>query len=150
MKIKNFNDVREFLSDIPNINAGGCGVSTLAMFLWLKKNKGVQKGLRVVYLYEDDSHDRAQKYQNSRFLKGVHPQARSCSHCVLTYDGETFFDCAKEVHIDHFKNKQIIPYKKTESFLRQSLLNQDDWNVMFSRKVYKPMIERVLNINLNL
>ena len=43
MKINNFGDVQEFLSEIPHINRGGCGIASLAMFLWLKKNKELRK-----------------------------------------------------------------------------------------------------------
>jgi hypothetical protein len=152
MKINSFSDVREFLSDIPNINNGGCGIATLAMFLWLKKNKGIKKGVRVAYLYKyDDDYEKYQFKVNNSNLKGNTTRVSSCNHAVLTVDKKVYFDCADSyICIDNFKKKIVIPYRKTEQFLTDSLRNEDDWNFLFSRSRYVPMIERVLDIKLNL
>ena len=35
--MKILTEVQEFLSDIPYINNGGCGIAMLAMYRWLKR-----------------------------------------------------------------------------------------------------------------
>jgi hypothetical protein len=34
---KDINELREFLQTIPRLNSGGCGISALVMFRWMKK-----------------------------------------------------------------------------------------------------------------
>jgi phosphotransferase system glucose/maltose/N-acetylglucosamine-specific IIC component len=46
-----FKEVRDYLSGIPAISRGGCGVAALAMYLWLKKNNKLSDGFEFVLLY---------------------------------------------------------------------------------------------------
>ena len=41
MKIKTLKQVQKFLSNIPNINRGGCGISALALYRWLENNGNI-------------------------------------------------------------------------------------------------------------
>jgi len=146
MKINNFEDVRDFLSEIPNINRGGCGISSLAMFLWLKKNKKLKKGTRVAYFYDGSSSFEFKS--NKSYIKGESKKAVSCTHAAITFDKEMFFDCENMLDISLYEKKTIIPFRKTEEFLLNSLKDLDDWNFMFNRAKYLPMIERVLKIEI--
>jgi hypothetical protein len=148
MKINNFGDVQEFLSEIPHINRGGCGIASLAMFLWLKKNKELRKGVRVVYFYDGVSYDEFKS--NKSYISGVSKRATSCTHAAITFDKEMYFDCKDIIDTSAYEKKMIIPFRKTEKFLLDSLKEQEDWNFMFNRAKYLPMIERVLKIEIKI
>jgi hypothetical protein len=37
MEITTFEDVRKFLSQVPKIDDGGCGIAALSMYRWVEK-----------------------------------------------------------------------------------------------------------------
>ena len=48
-----FEDVKEFLSNIDSINSGGCGLSALVMYRWLKKYNKLSEGTKILFLDND-------------------------------------------------------------------------------------------------
>lgn len=53
--MKKLQDVIDFLSDIPDINAGGCGIAALAIYRWMEKNASkMLENIEIVFLYNDD------------------------------------------------------------------------------------------------
>ena len=51
--VKTFDEVLNFLSNIPSINCGGCGISALAMYRWLKKHGKTTEETAFYYLEND-------------------------------------------------------------------------------------------------
>lgn len=55
--MKNLNDIKNELDCIPAINWGGCGLSALAMYRWLKDNDKLVGDEFFVFLYVDYDHN---------------------------------------------------------------------------------------------
>ena len=49
-----FEDVKEFLSNIDYINSGGCGLSALVMYRWLKKYDKLTEDIKIIFLDNDE------------------------------------------------------------------------------------------------
>ncbi|MFA5152662.1 MAG: hypothetical protein WC554_08900 [Clostridia bacterium] len=49
-KLRSLDEVMSALNSISCINSGGCGISALAMYLWLKKNKQISP--TILFCYE--------------------------------------------------------------------------------------------------
>ncbi len=138
-KILNLKNVQEFLENIPYINSGGCGVSTLAMYRWLKKNQDLD-GDKFVFMYSDKS----SFLNNKRILRGEDGKPSAPKHCCLLHDGE-FIDSAGDVDLKEYSWIQIID---EEEFIKKTVNNVNDWNYSFDRKNIKE-IEETLKINLS-
>ena len=127
MNFKNFKtlkDVQKYLNSIPNINCGGCGYSALAMYEWLKKNKQLEKDTKIVYLY------------SFRGERGVP------NHAVLYHKGKYLDSNGKYKVYRDFPTKQMRKKDVKDSFF------DSDWNSMFNRNKYVPLIEKKLGITL--
>ena len=50
-KLTSFEELREFLDSVPNINRGGCGVSVYAMYCLLEKQKQLKPDTKIIYIH---------------------------------------------------------------------------------------------------
>ena len=139
-----FEVVRGILSQIPYINEGGCGISSLAMFMWLEERKLLGKDTKIIYLSNwSHEHD-----TNARFIKGGTNEIDSCSHAIMYHNGK-YLDCEEEIDVDRYLFRLDIPQKKTKHFILNSL-RFASWNSRFDRKTQVPIIEKKLNLKLNI
>lgn len=127
-------EVRKFLDNISFINAGGCGISALAMYLYAKKN--FNKTPKIIFTYRHVS----PLNQNDEFLLFDSGSVVSPGHALLKYNGK-YFDSNKII------NKPTIPFEHevTIDLLIESLKCRGNWNDLFDWK-YLKAIEEKLNI----
>ena len=126
MKIKRLKQAQKFLSLIPNINDGGCGISALALYRWIKNNSKIEN-TKFVFLYNYDEEGRY--LNNSRVLRDKDGEAEAPTHCCLLYKGE-FIDSDGKKKIGGYGWIQIID---EEEFITRALDNVCDWNSRFDR-----------------
>lgn len=106
--MKQLKEIREFLNKIPNINAGGCGISTLSMYLYAKKK--LNKKFDIFDINFGD-------------------------HFVLGYkdnDEMIYFDCSK-IRPTRFEFRKIISLDELILYVN----DPDFWNTDFDRKYIK-------------
>lgn len=132
-----FQKVQKFLNSVPCINQGGCGVSALAMMLWMKKNApALAKKTRIFFGYycESDLNTNA----NVRKHKNGRPE--SPAHCWLNIDGKNEDSTGKIV--------SGLPYTHPVSitFLKDTI-KRASWNSSFDRCEI-PHIESTLGVKL--
>ena len=137
---KRFYDVRNYLDRIYAINWGGCGISALTMFRWLKKYKGVELGENCYFLYchstgssNLDSNKKAVKNKETGY---------SCSHVVLYYNGK-YYDSSGEARpfINYIERNCFKIYD--EQWIVDSLNNLSArWNNVFSRQNVKDIAKK--------
>ena len=72
-----FNDLRKYLDNVDNINRGGCGLSALVMYRWLRE-RGIKS--EIIFLYEFDYNEIYQNYDNGEYIN-------TPFHVVLFKDG---------------------------------------------------------------
>lgn len=138
-----FEDVRNYLASIPNINKGGCGVAALAMYRWLKKNNQLCSNFKFVILYSC-WHDADIIENNKHVLQTGHGSAVACSHICITNGMYEVIDSDSEIDASNYKDVQYI---SEEWFLINMLDNVGSWNTLFDRKWVKS-IEKKLNIDI--
>lgn len=139
--VSTFEQVQEYLSVIPYINYGGCGVSALAMYRWLKKNNQL-KHTKFVYLYCKNSEDTYIK--NQQVLKDELNNPLAPSHIVLLHND-------KEIDVE-FESTTVYYFKhivEEERFVVKTVNTLESWNPDFNRKVYVRLIEKKLGIDLS-
>jgi hypothetical protein len=137
-----FKSVQETLGNIAYINAGGCGISALAMYRWLKANNKLQKD--TAFMYFDNNDDTYN--DNRKALKGQNVEPTSCSHVVLKH-GKKYIDCYGEIQVKYrFRYKLRI---KSEAFVVASINNLNCWNPSFDRAKNVPKIQERLGIDLS-
>jgi hypothetical protein len=139
--MKTLGDVQTFLSNIPNIKYGGCGISALAMYRWLKKNNKLKKSVKFLFLH---SYDGYLYRNNKKYVEQKIGSPTACSHVGLFYNNRTI-DC------DGFINTRNYKYKvKTsdENVMVMAINNLGDWNTDFNRKHIKK-IEKKLEIDMS-
>lgn len=138
------DEVRRFLNRIDEVNCGGCGIAALAIYRWLKKRnllKGDEKFV-FMYVYEDDVFS-----GNEKFFKGEYDELNAPSHIVLKI-GDRLVDStnrSNEMLEDRYNKKHL---GISEEILLKTI-NHNSWNDSFYREENVPVIEKVLDINLN-
>ena len=142
MSYKNLNEVREFLSGIPCINEGGCGIAALAMYRWLKKNHTSEEMSKIKFVYIEWDDDSVYEH-NERFNDGYWLDAPT--HCVLLYKGN-YIDSNGDVDFDKWGDYTFEI--NDESVIVDSIIN-GCWNSMFDREKWIPIIEKELGIDLS-
>ena len=144
--MKDLNQVLEFLNEIPCINQGGCGISALAVYRWLKKNNSLSDDFAILYLHYWETSDMV---LNNNFLSGESKKATSCSHAIFRYNG-VLYDSNGIHEVDvATTNHVVIPSKDVERFMKSSLADSR-WNSMFSREQAIPLININLEVDLEL
>lgn len=140
-KIETLEQVQLFLSSIDNINRGGCGISALAMYRWLKKHGKTNEQTAFYFLENDeDNHKNNQQYHTNKEIV-----LKASSHVVLYHNDQTI-DC------DGFKPISNYSYQlleKSEEFLIKMINNIHSWNYSFKRKDHVKKIARTLQIDLS-
>ena len=153
-KRKSLKKVMDFLSKIPNINRGGCGISALVLY-----DAAVAEGLnpKVVFCYHGKTD---QSYiNNRRFMAdntGNSSYATSCAHAVIKI-GDKRFDCDGEYTKKELREKWHNPFfysgwleddKITREHLVASINNVSSWNYSFERERYLKKIESFIGYDL--
>ena len=139
--LSTFNEVRNFLNNIDSINCGGCGISALAMYRWLKKHGLTTEQTAFYYLENDeDRHNNNKSYFSNKDVALIAP-----CHVVLYHNDQTI-DC------NGFKSINSYDYQlleKSEEFLIKMINNIHSWNCAFRRKENVPKIAKTLGISLS-
>lgn len=139
MTCKSLEEVMDYLSNIPDINAGGCGISALAMYRWLKKHN-LLNNTKFVYLHFSMS-----EYEDNRLAMVNGTKLFAPPHCVLEHNG-ILIDSDGEVDTYEFGEHHLTI--DDERVIVDSI-NSDDWNPSFDREKWVPKIEKRLGINLS-
>lgn len=132
--MKTIADVQKFLESIDCINCGGCAISALAMYRWLKKNNLLKGDEKLVYLYK--SEDKSEFKINSEALENPEITPTSCHHACLYHNGE-YIDSSGEVNIRCYKWVQHVTI---EEFVVKSVNTRYNnrwlncWNKSFNRE----------------
>ena len=138
-----FQAVQEYLNKIDCINAGGCGISAYAMYLWLRKNNMLTEDTQIVSLHHSYSENDFQKNQ-SFYIQGVgNPVAPE--HVVISRNGKYIDSNGVYIEAHKYSFKLAVSLEKAEDFLVNSL-NDNNWNSWFDRPSVVPMIEKALGI----
>ena len=137
-KPKKLKQAQKFLSKIPYINDGGCGISALALYRWIKNNLEIGN-TKFVFLYNEEN----RYLNNTRVLRDEEGEAEAPDHCCLLYKGE-FVDCDGDHIVSKYSWIQMID---EEDFIKRALDNVGDWNSCFDRGEIKN-IEDGLGIDL--
>ena len=137
-----FEDVREYLSNIPAISKGGCGVAALAMYLWLKKNERLPDGFEFVLLYsifeDDDIFE-----NNAEVLHNKRGNACAPCHIAIKYKDQ-IIDADSTINTSNWDKIQFVT---DEWFIWNMINNIGSWNPTFNRDHIKS-IEIKLDIEL--
>lgn len=135
------SDVMDYLSNIEDINCGGCGIAALVLYEMFKK-EGKNPKILYFYLYYGDPNYKI----NKEFIKGNTDIAGSAYHIVVEVDGR-FYDCEGEYDIDAMGiwEKHYV----TKDHLINSLTH-GGWNDTFDRKKYYPKIKKYLKMDVDL
>lgn len=139
MKIQRFSDVVRYLNTIKDINNGGCGISALAMYRWLKL-RGVND-ISFVFLYKIKDYDAYE--ENLCYLRSGIGRPTSASHVCLKY-GNRLVDSRGVITGRNYIIHQNI---NDVDFIVMSIMNHGKWNYLFSWSEIIN-IERELNIKL--
>jgi len=132
--------VLKYLRSIPYIHAGGCGISALAIYKWLKKNNKLKRTKPVfIYVFSDDFKHNLKKFNNREDLEAP-------SHCVLLHD-DAYIDADGDAYVG--EDKHLIYLNNINQLIR-AINNRETWNWDFDRDKYIPEIEKKLGIKLDL
>lgn len=149
-KITELEQVFKYLSWIPRINRGGCGISALAIYRWLEKENLLiknpilkWKNTKFVFLYEN-----THKYifdNNMKAIKDLNTEPIAPNHAVLFHMGE-YIDADGIVDVSGYKWMQNIT---VEEFIVRANNSIDYWNPDFDRNKYLKLISKKLDIDLS-
>lgn len=142
-KPRSFLEVRKYLSDIPSINQGGCGVAALAMYKWLVKKDKIDYTFSFVLCY---NYQTEEYVNNSHVLRTRKGDAVACHHVVIYYE-QQFLDCNGKMEPSIYDTLQFVKYDDAW-FMQNAINNKSSWNSMFDRKTWVPEIEEMLDISL--
>jgi hypothetical protein len=139
--VKTLDEVQQFLSNIPSINCGGCGISALAMYRWLKKHGKTTEQTAFYYLENDaERHNNNKSYYSNKDIALIAP-----CHVVLYHNDQTI-DCDGYKPISSYSYQLI---EKSEEFLIKMINNIHSWNYSFNRKNHVKHIAKTLGIDLS-
>jgi hypothetical protein len=143
METLTFSDVQKNLKSIITIHLGGCGISAIAMYRWLKKNNQLPTDTKFVFFS-----DKFDYQHNYRCLKNNKGTPNSCYHIGLYYK-KKYIDCKGMIDKKsvNFSLKKLKI--KDESFVISALNNIYQWNTAFKREKHIPEIEEQLNVDLS-
>ena len=138
--------VLEYLNSIPDINAGGCGLSALAIYRWCRKN-GIEVGDRPFVIISNDLWD---VQHNNELIDDEMIDRLEYPHIVTEIDGK-LWDSTGNDDEDNDDNFSYWPFRCEpigEDDIIE-LLNNASWNPDFKRNKYLPLIESHLDIDLS-
>lgn len=134
-----FDEIREYLSNIPHISHGGCGVAALSMNRW-RKSHGL-KPLDYVFLYVAEMWEDGELEENNLRLQDRKISEAQVPDHIGLLDGGLVIDCEGTVSSELFDTEFIV-----EEFVVIELLKfPEKWNPRFDRSLIKE-IENSLGI----
>lgn len=141
-------DVQRWLDNISDINAGGCGISALAMYRWLKKNNQLAGDESFTYLYcdKDENFKVNSKVLTTKQLFSLRRRKKmgSASHIMLFHNG---------VNIDSEGSHIQSRYGERHEGIVEKLLVESiqfgGWNSSFNREYFVPKIASKLGVDLS-
>lgn len=133
-------EVTEFLSSIPDINAGGCGIAALAILRWIEKNASeMLNDIQIVFLYNDSW----QYNTNCTMIQSGEKSLVVPAHVVLrTNKGEEI-----DAHCDWCEQEHPVSLDHLITTINDPIEN--GWNPWFERKTQVKKIAEKLNIDLS-
>ncbi|MFA5207385.1 MAG: hypothetical protein WC428_01895 [Candidatus Paceibacterota bacterium] len=138
--LQTFEEVRNYLNNIDSINRGGCGISALSMYRWLKKHGQTTEHTAFYFLDNDSSnHENNQEYFTNKEVV-----LRASSHIVLLHNDQTIDSTGFHSINDYDYNF----LEKSEEYLLAMINNVWTWNYKFERKAHVKNIAKTLGINL--
>ena len=137
-----FEDVKEFLSNIDSINSGGCGLSALVMYRWLKKYNKLTEDVKIIFL----DNDKYNHENNKECMTNKQGTLKAPSHIVMLYDS-FHIDCSGVQYNVAERYDYIL--EVAEDYLVNCLNNVTSWNVAFDRNTALSVIENNLHIDLS-
>jgi len=141
-ELTTLDEVLKFLNDIPNINCGGCGISAYSVYLWLKARNLITPDFKFILAYKDYSSD--EYLNNEEVIKNNNGNVLAPSHMFIQYN-KKYIDSNGPVNRRYFK---WFHHLNPDDKFIVDCLKSNNWNWMFDRKQYKPIIEDVLEIQL--
>ena len=136
--------ILSILDDIPNINRGGCGISTLAIYEAMKKYTSIT-GVKIIFLYLTYQ-TYAHKHNHSKTEHSINiPMIPA--HICIKLNGE-YIDSTGVISERKLNEYTIKKQIRTKKFLIKSI-NKGDWNPGFERHYIRD-IENVLGISLKI
>ena len=130
-------EVRQYLSSIPDINFGGCGIAALSMFRWCKKREIFTQ---IICL---ESEEEEAESNLKKLAKGIAIGLSAPSHCGIVYES-TVMDCNQE----ELQEKVEITYLVNEYEMVSLIITGRGWNDSFDRDYIRD-IEDNLSIDLS-
>jgi hypothetical protein len=155
LKKQKITRVFNYLGRIDSLHSGGCGVSALVFYEWLKI-RGREKNFKVMFCYNglDCFYDHNMEILE-RKNNGVKTRSpfQAPAHVVFSIDGGNIWTDAYggKQTIDELEYDYVDIHEVTIDELRKSLTRErGTWNTYFNRDHYVPKIEKNLNVSLNL
>jgi hypothetical protein len=157
-------DILNKLRRIKGIDAGGCGIATLAVLRWLKLNYPDElQNMSIVSVFDYDGKRLSEvKNRNKKLYMSKNKKGWGLVpiHVGLIYKNKLFFDPESHgISIPFFLKKEKVSRKQIQIFTNIDkgelfllyIINTEigDWNPKFNRKKKVPIIENKLKINLN-
>lgn len=143
MILHRLNQVQKNLNTVWGINWGGCGISALAMYRWLKENDMLIGDESFTYLYisSDDTF-----HTNSSVLneKDNNCKLGSASHIMLYHNGKNHDSKGSDIDYRYVRSHTGISEEQLLESIRFGL-----WNDGFGRENWIPVMEQMLNVNLS-
>ena len=143
--MENLNDVRDFLSEMPYINSGGCGISALAMYYWLGKKNRLNNDTKFVLLCRSFNSE-LHKLNNNSGKKTLPNLLYVPNHICLKYNGK-YIDCDSNCIDKNYDYKLEIDLTNLMDIINNPHPNSG-WNIAFDRRKVK-FIEDTLEIDLS-
>lgn len=133
MQQHTFEQLRNDLAIVKNINCGGCGIAALVMYRWLKTNQQIEA--EIIYGFDPMSFG----YEsNLRYQQTNQPEcAESAMHVFLSLGGNDF-DCEQDVPVDDVFDRTLTV---TEQHLVDSI-NNGSWLDWFKRTDIIPVAKK--------
>jgi len=141
---KTFEEVQKFLSNIPSINGGGCGIAAFTMYKWLKKHGELNYGFRFVACYDSAYDDENRYINNMKVLRTKEGKAMASSHIAIT-NGGPVLDCNGYITLTRY---DLIQFIGAEWFITNMINNTGSWNPSFDREHIR-YIEQILDLDLS-
>jgi len=143
--MKTFKKVREALDSIDNINYGGCGISALSMYRWLKDNNKLSGDESFTFLYAgwDYTFTENEAILNTN-SNNCGNKLKAASHIMLFHKGKLYDSEGKTV-----QSKYINKHEKISVETLLETINYSHWNSSFDREESIPLIEEQLGIDLS-
>lgn len=143
--IATLDDVLDFLDGIPNINAGGCGVSALAIYRWCKAHDIEIDSEPFVLLCNDGDELRA----NNRYIRKGDFQSTSIPHIVTKIGDRLWDSTGSDLDGEGWIAHHVYECNPFGEDGLVQMLNENGWNFSFERDEWLPIIAGKLEIDLS-